>query len=481
MAATPPSDPAPPTPEPPEAAAAPPSEPPETASTAEPPGRDAESLQDLLDAGCRLSVSQALLVGLEAARVLMRVHGGGRGHGGVEASNLVFDADGRVSLTDPDSARPPGDSPGLEADADLADPADDIRDLGLVISRSVTGAATAAKGEVPPPDETSVPDEMLAPDETSVDEALGPLQGVVARAVSPRPEDRPSVTDLVRDLIRTSAVLPRPEPFPLTGSSTADSAPASAADAIPEPHPDPASAMPLSKERPGPAPASTMPLSKEQPHPDPAPAMPLPKERPGPAPALAADVGPVPVLAPSAPRPAVPLDDTPRRRWPGTLLAVAVVLAAGIGAVLVWQSTVSELDAVPDLAGHARPDALAAVTALGWAPEVIQVREPGTEPGEVVRTEPEAGTELAPDRSLRLFVSLGEPLVPVPEVAGLSPIDAASELAALGLAVSGEVRVVPHDVHPPGTVVGVDLPSYVTELEPGAEVGLLVSDGPAPR
>ncbi len=478
MAATPPSDPAPPTPEPLEAAATPPSDPPETASTAEPPDRDAESLQDLLDAGCRLSVSQALLLGLEAARVLMRVHGGGRGHGGVEASNLVFDADGRVSLTDPDSARPPGDSPGLEADADLADPADDIRDLGLVISRAVTGAATTARGEVPPPDEAPVPDETSALDETSVDEALGPLQGVVARAVSPRPEDRPSVTDLVRDLIRTSAVLPRPEPFPLTGSSTADPAPASAADAdpapasaadaIPEPHPDP-------------APAPAMPLSKERPGPDPAPVMPLPKERPGPVPALAADVGPVPVLAPSAPRPAVPLDDTPRRRWPGTLLAVAVVLAAGIGAVLVWQSTVSELDAVPDLAGHARPDALAAVTALGWAPEVIQVREPGTEPGEVVRTEPEAGTELAPDRSLRLFVSLGEPLVPVPEVAGLSPIDAASELAALGLAVSGEVRVVPHDVHPPGTVVGVDLPSYVTELEPGAEVGLLVSDGPAPR
>ena len=377
MASTPPSDPAP---------------------GADPgPRDDAGRLQDLFDSGCRLSVSQALLIGLEAARALMRLHRGGSAHGGVEAANLIFDTEDRVRLADPDPAPPqPDDQP--EAAADPADPRDDIRDLGLMISQAVVG-----------------------PEASADDEALGPLQEVVARAVSPRPEDRPSAADLVRDLIRAAEVLPRPEPFLLIESALSDSPPdgGSLPDAF----------------------------------------------------------DPAPVMAPPAPRPAVPLDDAPKRRWPGILLAVAVVAAAGYGAVFAWQSTVTELDAVPDLVGRHRADAIAEATALGWMPEVVQVRQPGTDPEEVVRTEPEAGAELPPGRSLRLFVSLGEPLVPVPDVAGLSPEQAEAALASSGFVVSGEVPV-PDAVHPPGTVVGADLRSWVTELEPGAEIGLLVSTGP---
>ena len=377
MASTPPSDPAP---------------------GADPaPRDDAGRLQDLLDSGCRLSVSQALLIGLEAGRALMRLHRGGSAHGGVEAANLIFDTEDRVRLADPDPTPQPDDQP--EAAADHADPRDDIRDLGLVISQAVAG-----------------------PEASADDEALGPLQEVVARAVSPRPEDRPGAADLVRDLIRAAEVLPRPEPFLLIESALSDSTP----------------------------------------------------DADSPPPAF----DPAPVMAPPAPRPAVPLDDAPKRRWPGILLAVAVVAAAGYGAVFAWRSTVTELDAVPDLVGRDRADAIAEATALGWAPEVVQVRQPGTDPEEVVRTEPEAGAELSPGRSLRLFISLGEPLAPVPDVVGLSPEQAEAALAASGFVVSGEVPV-PDAVHPPGTVVGADLRSWVTELEPGAEIGLLVSTGPA--
>ena len=146
--------------------------------------------------------------------------------------------------------------------------------------------------------------------------------------------------------------------------------------------------------------------------------------------------------------------------------------------MLVWQSTVTELDAVPDFEGRDRAEAIAEATALGWTPEVIQVRRLGTEPGEVVETEPEAGTELESGQPLRLFVSLGPPLVPVPDVVGLPMSDAEAQLEGSGLAVSSEVSV-PDDTYPPGTVVGTDLPSWVTELEPGAEIGLFVSAVPA--
>lgn len=402
---------------------------------------DDTSLQDLLDAGHRLSVSQALLLGLEAARALMRRHREGSAHGSVEAFNLVFDADGRVRLADPDSARPPSASSESET---ARDPADDIRDLGLVIRLAVTGVETAAL------------------DETPGDEALGPLRDVVAKAVSPSPEDRPSAADLVRDLIRTAEVLPRPDPFPLIESDPADPDPAPDL-------PDPVEPVPLEQVfDSAPDPPELLPDSAQDPGSTPGPVL----DSPPPA------YDPVPIMAPPAPRPAVPLDDAPRRRWPGILLAVAVVAAAGYGAVFVWRSTVTELDAVPDFEGRDRADVVAEVLALGWTPEVIQVRQPGADPEEVVRTEPEAGAELAPGRPLRLFVSLGEPLVAVPDVAGLSPEAAAVALENSGFSVSGEIPV-RDAAHPPGTVVGADLRSWVTELEPGAEIGLLVSTGPA--
>ena len=457
------------------------------------PGAAVGSLQDLLDEGHRLSASQALLVGLEAARVLMRLHGEGRKHGGVTASNLVFDAEGRVRLAEPDSARQIDDPPGPETDAD---PANDIRDLGLVIHRAVIGAATAASDETPDPDATSVA------------EALGPLQEVVARAVSPRPEDRPGAADLARDLIRTAESLPRPEPFPLIEPRTlieprsagADSAPVPVADVGPDlappveagsdSHPVPAPAPPESSPDPGPvlpepdpaAVASTPAgdsdelLNDLNREPDPMP--PPGDHKPEPVPAAPpGDLDRAPVMAPAGPRPAVPLDDASRRRWPGILLAVAVVAAAAYGGVYAWRSTVTEPDAVPDFEGRNRAEAIAEVTALGWTPEVIQVRRPGTEPGEVVETEPEAGTELESGLPLRLFVSLGPPLVSVPDVVGLLAEEAEAELAKSGFTVSGQVSI-PDDNYPPGTVVGTDLPSWITEMEPGAEIGLIVSAVP---
>ena len=439
------------------------------ADSPEVPGGGDTSLQDLLDDGHRLSASQALLLGLEAARALMRLHREGSAHGSVEAFNLVFDADGRVRLADPDPARPPGASPESEAAPDPAVPADDIRDLGLVLRQAVTGIETAAL------------------DETPDDEALGPLRDVVAKAVSPSPEDRPGAADLVRDLIRTAEVLPRPEPFPRIESDPDPVVPMPLAEALaaeatrdpadPDPTPDLLEYVPeLDRAAAVMAPAADPVAGTPEPLPDLPPA-------PGPTPEPDLDSpppasDPSPIMAPPAPRPAVPLDDAPRRRWPGTLLAVAVVVAAGYGSLFAWRATVTELDAVPDLAGRDRADAIAEATALGWVPEVIQVRLSGINPEEVVRTEPEPGTELAPGRPLRLFVSLGEPLVPVPDVAGLSPEAATAALEASSFTVSGEIPV-PDTNHPPGTVVGTDLRSWVTELESGAKIGLLVSTAPA--
>ncbi|MDP9441449.1 MAG: protein kinase, partial [Actinomycetota bacterium] len=58
------------------------------------------SLRDILDAGHRLSPSQALQVGLEAARGLEYAHRRGLVHRDIKPANLLFDEEGRLSIAD---------------------------------------------------------------------------------------------------------------------------------------------------------------------------------------------------------------------------------------------------------------------------------------------------------------------------------------------------------------------------------------------
>src|SRR5207302_6389101 len=58
------------------------------------------SLRTMLDAGHRLSPSQALLVGLQAARGLDYAHRRGLVHRDIKPANLLFDAEGRLRIAD---------------------------------------------------------------------------------------------------------------------------------------------------------------------------------------------------------------------------------------------------------------------------------------------------------------------------------------------------------------------------------------------
>lgn len=420
------------------------------------------SLAMLLSAGHRLTPSQALMVGLEAARALVNIHAGGRAHLGLGSSAILFDSGARPYISDlglsaalalaatsdddapedsgdvssgagetPGGAEGDGAGPAIGPQGDGAEPGEgsfeqgaaarsyspleqtqDVHDLALLLCEAVTGAAVLTSDDG---DDAS----------TASLSALGPLQAVLARAAAAEPAERMSAADLAEELLRVANLLPRPDPIPLP-----------------------------SQYSPPVASAATSYDQTED----------------------FARVGPS-----VSERSAVPLDDAPRRRWPGIVLAAILVLGGAAAGVWVLFLRGTDNSAVPELEGQTLGAATSAAADLGWQVNEILVREPGTGRGRVVRTEPPAGVSLDEGATLDLFVSLGEPLIPVSDLRflyGMSVEEATDELEAFGLDPIGET-LVDDAVVPPGLVVGLDVEEGVYELEVGADVDLLVSDGPS--
>src|SRR5262245_19826621 len=89
---------------------------------------------------------------------------------------------------------------------------------------------------------------------------------------------------------------------------------------------------------------------------------------------------------------------------------------------------------IPDLVGVPYEDAVAQLQGLGLTPQ-LEAREPrnGEQPGTVVSTDPEAGTEVEPGETVHVLVAIDE--VQVPSVQGMSLDEARAALQAAGLDV----------------------------------------------
>jgi len=400
------------------------------------------SLAAVLREGYRLTPSQALMVGLEAARALVNIHKGDRAHLGLTPASILFDSGSRPYISDLGLAaalEAASEQPAGAADAGAIEPADpagastaaaavdsggapvsysridqarDVHDLALVLCEAVTGARNLTV-------------DVGGPDPIPIT-ALGPLQAVLERAIAADPIGRLTAAELASELLRVAPLLPRPDPLPLAILKA-----------------PPTDAGPI---------RDTGTEAFEQ-------------------------LGPT-----VSERSAIPHDDVPRRRWPGLVLAALLVMGGAAGGVWVWLSGGSD-PTVPELGGHTGVAAASAAADSGWEVNEVLVRAPGTERGDIVRTEPEAGASLGEGATLYVFVSLGEPLILVSDFAGLYGMtvdDAAGELDAAGFGVIGET-LVNDEVVPVGNVIGLDVTEGVYELETGTDVTLLVSDGPADR
>ena len=123
---------------------------------------------------------------------------------------------------------------------------------------------------------------------------------------------------------------------------------------------------------------------------------------------------------------------------------------------------------VPDLVGVPYEDAVAQLQSLGLTPQ-LEAREPrrGEQPGTVVSTDPEAGTEVEQGETVHVLVAIDE--VRVPSVQGMSLDEARAALQATGLDVG---RVCGSD---DGRIAFI-VPGAGSQVDVGTEV-LVVMEG----
>ena len=418
------------------------------------------SLRSILDDGGRLTPSQALLVGLEATRGLDYAHRRGFVHRDVKPANLLFGEDGRLRIADFGLARalaeaawtePQGAVLGTaryaspeQAQGESVDGRADVYSLGLVLIEAVTGSVPFAA-------DTTIGTLMgRVGKPVPVPEELGPLRRALERVGQPLPADRPDAGQLGIALMAAAEDLPRPEPLPLRAAAPAVDLSSAGTDATML---GASAHEPSRLAEPGELTITDVPLVTA-----------------GPAPHFGDDH-----LDP-------PGDTTARRRrrWPVAL--VTVVLAALLGVVGAWAVIEARTPTyeVPVLVGNTEEAARQAVDGYGWAIERRTERKDGSEPGKVLRTEPEAGAQLEKGDTLVLYVSLGNTLAPVPgDLVGKTLDEAAAALQAAGGFVP-KVTEVFDEERAAGIVLAV-APESSGEQPKGSEVLLTVSKGPEPR
>jgi eukaryotic-like serine/threonine-protein kinase len=462
------------------------------------------SLRAMLDRGRRLSPSQALVVGLEAARGLDYAHRRGFVHRDIKPANLLFGGDGRLRIGDFGLARAVAEAAWTEpagvvlGTARYASPEQakglpvdgrtDVYSLALSLVEAVTG-------QVPFAADTTVATLMNRLDKLMpVSADLGALAPVLERAGRPDPAERYDAGELGRALVQTAERLPRPQPLPLVatmpGPRRDDTDLTGLFGAAPPP-PRPGDSFAVGPSVPlgvaagvaGGGGATTV-----------APTIAVPAsprlEPVGPSTKVMTATGApaTAVLDRGAPPPSgggKPRRAKRRRPWAWLfgLLAVAVLAAGVVAGVLYVQEASTPSYPVPNLVGLEEARALNFIGPNGWATEVVKERNDEVETGRVFKQDPTTG-KLEKGAPFKLWVSQGPTLSPIPDVQGKTKDEAQALLAEqkLKLNVVGEQF---DENAPKGTIIGWGVANTAlapgTEVVKGTTIDAVLSSGPAPR
>ena len=435
------------------------------------------SLRGLLDRGNRLTPSQALQVGLAAARALEYAHSRGMVHRAVKPSNVLFGDDGRMRIADFGLARALAEAAWTEPQGSVLGTARyaapeqargqslggraDVYALALVLVEAVTG-------KVPFASDTVIGTLMARVDhDLEVPAELGPLREPLERAGRSDPDERLDAAGLATALMAVAGMLPHPAALPLAGAIPDDDGPG---DDVRDP---------------------TLIVLPESPVPDPPPASGVAANG-----TLAAGSA---VLLQPDPVPVIPAEHA----GPGPAAVAAALAAAGAATGTGTTAATPDTDAKSpklydaaleddDEAAPAKAPALAAATATGGAASRVDAAPAGPAAPAAATPATNDDDEGRPRRTRVLWIVLGAlllvaaaggtalalladrpPTHPIPTLAATQAA-ATRQLTALGFKVHAEhLR---RDGTKPGQVLGSRPPAGRRVAE-GHTVTLLVSDG----
>ncbi len=413
------------------------------------------SLRAVLDAGPRLSPSQALVVGLDAARGLDEAHRAGIVHRDIKPANLLFGEDGRLRIADFGLARAIAEAAWTEPQGVLlgtakytapeqamgreVDGRADVYSLALVLIEAVTGTVPFA-GE-----STAATLMGRCESDVEVPRELGRLAPLLARAGRLDPDDRPDAGELEIAFLAAAEDMERPRPISLPGAVPVDVLDELVAlrdgDDVPEAQPD--SDDPTAIGR-----VDAVPAGREY-----------------------VELPPVAERASS-----------PSRRWPWVLATAAMLAVVFGGAAAWWFFVRTPTFDLADLRGLSESSATRRLREQGLRVASTYVRQDGTKAKQVVGQRPRPGTSMAEGRTVTLEVSLGNSLVAFPSFDNSMSQERATEvLTAAGLKV-GAVSTPFDEAVPEGFLLTASAELNSTgELPRGSKVDLAVSAGPAPR
>ena len=413
------------------------------------------TLREFLDRGRRLTASQALVVGLDVCRALHLIHSKGWVHGDVRPANIFLGEDGRVRLAGLGQKRATSaESMSLEqsfyAAPEIAvggqpDVKSDVYSLSLTLLELVTGSVPFASDTVASTLAARV--DALLP----VSAELGPIAAPLERAARPSPDDRASALEFGQALAAIAGRLPLPEPIETLQAKSFE-------EVIEQ----------REQERTGELQRPVV-IEEEVNSSQPKTVVSAPSG------VTIVDESGSQLLVVAAPT------EVKRHR---TVWLIGALIAVTVVGVLAFQTLFTTSHVVPDVAGMQQSEALNVLTPFNWNVVVTAQRSEGSAPGTVLGTDPAAGEDLAEGSTLTLFVSEGEPLATLPELAGVPEADALAQLETLGLVVN-VVRADNEDIAA-GAVISWVIPEQPTivaggEVLRGTSIDLVVSNGPAPR
>ena len=452
------------------------------------------SLREFLDRGRRLTPSQALIVGIDICRALDAAAKQGISHSDLRPSRLVFGLDRRVRLVGFGAPLRPLDALGLEqatysapelAEGGARSASSDVYSLALILVESMTGVVPFA-GETVAAAFANRSGKLLP-----VNADFGALAQVLEHAGRPTASERFSPREFGQALVQSAENLPRPTPIDVVGTGLFDTEVAVTDPSQPVVRPDISMMPPIENVAPNePILIRTTPKFGGSEVIDAPTALIVTDGSVGtPLTIGGDDTGPIAMDADSL-RVLAAEDPTsqvvrPKKRW-GRRIAIGVVVialiaGAGVGA---YFTVLNPKNPVPALVGLTEAEARNQVSPFGWGITVVKERSDSVQAGQIIRTDPVLGANLAKRDGITMVVSEGPTLSVLIELAGLTADDAKAKLAELGL------EAAPIDTADEavaiGTVVSWTVPDQPTlkvgdSVVKGTTVAINVSTGPALR